>query len=123
MADSSKHFSRAELQCSKTGECNMSYVFLDRLEILRAAYGRPMRLSSAYRQWPDHPAEAHKDQPGRHALGVAVDVLVHGKDALDLLALALDHGFNGIGVSQRDKNRKNRFLHLDMRENGAIWSY
>ena len=53
----------------------MMQSFLDRLEALREEYGKPIRVSSAFRD-ASHPAEAKKDKVGYHGLGRAADLLV-----------------------------------------------
>ena len=122
------NFSYAELRC-KCGNCDstgheMDAEFMDRLQRLRTAYGKPLQLSSAYR-CPDHPVEAKKASPGEHCTGKAVDVAIRGPDALLLLRLALEAGFTRIGVNQKGSAR---FLHLGTSADGrfpspAIWSY
>ena len=55
----------------------MSSEFMAVLERVRVAYGKPMKLSSAFRD-ATHPVEARKgDRAGKgdHCRGVAVDVL------------------------------------------------
>lgn len=122
--ESSPHFSRKELACSFTNNCAMELETMERLEALREEFGQPMYLSSAYRD-PSHPRERTKPNgPGYHGQGKAVDVLIHGSDAIRLLKLAIKYGFNGIGINQRN-DFSQRFIHLDTRspEKSAIWSY
>ncbi|MEO5333845.1 MAG: D-Ala-D-Ala carboxypeptidase family metallohydrolase [Magnetococcus sp. YQC-5] len=102
--------------------------FMEKLETLRLAFGKPMPVSSGYR-CPMHNAQAsHTGLSGPHITGKAVDIQVSGADAYHLLALALSHGFTGIGLSQRGEH-SSRFLHLDMIEPGpgrprpAAWTY
>jgi len=118
--DHSPRFSRAELQCKHTGRCDMMQSFLDRLEALREEYGKPIRVSSAFRD-ASHPAEAKKDKVGYHGLGRAADLLV-GYDGYRLLELAIKHGFKGLGCSFRG-DVSQRFLHVDDRDIPAVWSY
>ena len=118
--DHSPRFSRAELQCKHTGRCEMEQSFLDRLEALRGEYGKPIRISSAFRD-ASHPAEAKKDKVGYHGLGRAADLLV-GYDGYRLLELAIKHGFKGLGCSFRG-SVESRFLHVDDRDIPAVWSY
>ena len=123
--ESSPHFSRKELACSFTNSCAMELETMERLEALREEFGQPMYLSSAYRDPKLHPLERTKPNgPGYHGQGKAVDVLIHGLDAIRLLKLAIQHGFNGIGINQRN-DFSQRFIHLDTRspEKSAIWSY
>lgn len=98
--------------------------FMARLQRLRTAYGKPMKITSGYRD-PTHPIEAKKAVPGAHASGRACDVAIRGAEAVELLKLALEHGFTGIGVQQKGEGR---FLHLDDIEDGSqprpmLWSY
>lgn len=123
------HFSEAELAC-QCG-CNRQEMvpsFMEKLETLRIAFGKPMPVSSGYR-CPMHNAQAsHTGLAGPHTTGMAVDILISGKDAYHLLALAISHGFTGIGLSQRGAHNS-RFLHLDMIEPGpgrprpTVWTY
>jgi len=118
-------FARDEFACSKTGRCNMRKSTMDRLLAVRKEFNRPMNVSSGDRD-PSHPIEAAKDEPGVHTTGSAVDVLVAGGDALDLLIIAHKHGFTGLGVQQKGAKR---FIHMDDYEGNAttprpwLWSY
>lgn len=116
------NFSEREFKCKHCGKAEMSPVFMAKLQQLRTAYGKPMRISSGYR-CPDHPIESRKSEPGVHAQGIACDVAVQGNDAYDLLRLAFAYGFTGIGVNQKGTGR---FIHLDIyRESPRpnVWSY
>lgn len=93
--------------------------FMARLQALRSTYGKPMMITSGYR-CTQHPVERDKIHPGMHTTGLAADVGVSGAEALSVLRLALEAGFRGIGVQQKGNGR---FLHLDLRESPAIWSY
>lgn len=120
-----KHFSKDELACKCCGklpEKTEHYLlFLTRLEELRTIYNRPMVISSAYRCFT-HNARVGGSPESRHIDGDAVDVLVSGKDAYDLVDLAISEGWNGIGVNQKGLISK-RFIHLDLRDTPTIWSY
>ena len=105
----------------------MDQNFIDKLNQLRDSYGKPMTITSGFRD-ETHPIEAMKKDPkgGAHVSGKACDILVDRKDAFELLSLAFLIGFTGIGVNQKGGAR---FLHLDTLENSAsrpsptIWSY
>jgi uncharacterized protein YcbK (DUF882 family) len=117
-----KHFSRSEFAC-KCG-CSktlMQTEFMGRLQSLRMIWGKPMVITSGYR-CPNHPSERGKQFPGTgtHSQGIAADIGISGAEAISLLRLALDNNFTGIGVQQKGNGR---FLHLDIRESPAIWSY
>lgn len=120
------HFSDAELAC-RCG-CGMlpKRDFMERVEILRLRYGRPMRVTSAAR-CPEYNAKVSSTgRTGPHTTGRAIDIGIDRADAYELLGLALDAGFSGIGVQQKGQGR---FLHLDdlIDEPGqprpTIWSY
>lgn len=105
--------------CDSDGS-EMDEAFLLALQDLRTQAGFPFRITSGYR-CPKHPIEARKAAPGAHSRGVAADIAVSGVRALELLRLALnDERFNGIGVNQKGDGR---FIHLDMDQRIAIWSY
>jgi zinc D-Ala-D-Ala carboxypeptidase len=126
-ASESKNFSREELQCSFSGECEIEEDALKRLQALRDEWGKPMKLSSAYRS-AQHPRERTKPNgPGHHHGvngngGQAFDVLIAGEDVPPFIALAIKHGFRGIGVNQKGEWNQ-RFIHIDTRDKYACWSY
>ena len=125
--ENSKYFKANEFTCSHTGTENMDQDFIDKLNILRDTYGKPMTVSSGYRD-STHPVEAVKKDPttGAHVSGKAADILIERGNAFKLLSLAFLIGFTGIGVNQKGGAR---FLHLDTLENSptrprpTIWSY
>jgi uncharacterized protein YcbK (DUF882 family) len=115
-----KNFSENEFRCKcGCGKALMQQGFMEKLQELRTAYGKPMVISSGYR-CPKHPVEAKKSAPGTHSEGLACDVAVLGADAHQLLKLAMAMGFTGIGVNQKGAGR---FLHLDTRQGAMVWSY
>jgi zinc D-Ala-D-Ala carboxypeptidase len=109
MSWSSPYFTSEEMACSHSGIEAMNPEFMEKLTQLRADWGQPMVITSAYRH-STHPIEAAKEKPGTHASGRAVDIAIQGEDAYALLCAALGHGFTGIGVKQKGQGR---FLHLD----------
>lgn len=115
------NFSEAELKCKHTGKCEMVPQFMERLQKLRIAYGKPMEVSSGYRD-SSHPVEAKKRSPGEHCFGRAVDIAVQGPDAVRLIGLAYLAGFTRVGVQQKGTGR---FIHLGDSPNfpPGIWSY
>ena len=121
------HFTAQEMACKHTGKIHLHRPFMDRLQILRIAYGEAMPVSSGYRD-PTHPIEARKSAPGSHAMGRAVDIGLHGAAALTLIRLAMQAGFTGIGVQQKGV-LTSRFIHLDdlpaepSRPRPHVWSY
>jgi uncharacterized protein YcbK (DUF882 family) len=116
------NFSEKEFECSHTGDCKMDAGFMHKLQALRTAYGKPMRITSGYRS-PYHPIEAKKSKPGAHASGHAADIGCSGQEAYAILKLAFEMGFTGIGVSQKGSAR---FVHVDDLEKPPrpnVWSY
>jgi hypothetical protein len=68
-----------------------------------------------------------RTEHGPHTKG-GFDVSVYGEKALQLVTLAIECGFTGIGVSQKDAQEK-RFVHIDDLPNDTgqprpwLWSY
>lgn len=120
------NFSEHEFACKHTGKCEMHPLFMERLQKLRTAFGKPMMISSGFRD-KTHPVEARKgtNSNGAHTTGRACDVAIRGGEALRLIRLAQELGFTGIGVNQKGTAR---FIHLDDVGDGSlprpnIWSY
>ena len=116
------HFKKAELAC-KCG-CGMlpAQSFMDKVETLRLAFGKPMPVNSAAR-CPFHNANVSgTGADGPHTTGRAIDLGVRGADAFEVVRLALLLGFTGIGVAQKGASR---FIHIDDLVTGrpTIWSY
>ena len=124
-----KFFIEDEFRCSHSGEVFMEQSVVDGLNQLRALWGSPIILSSAYRH-PTHPVEAKKiakgGNAGQHSKGTAVDILCSGKDAYDLLNIIIKQKiWSGIGISQRGVHTS-RFIHIDQAKGisrPTIWSY
>ncbi|WP_299948509.1 D-Ala-D-Ala carboxypeptidase family metallohydrolase [uncultured Microbulbifer sp.] len=92
----------------------------------RVRLNKPMVITSGYR-CQDHCARIGSTMT--HTTGQAVDVSVSGGHAYELLGIALEEGFTGIGVKQKGTH-KGRFLHLDdlklvpgERTRPTFWSY
>ena len=124
------NFSEREFACKGSGLCKMHPGFMDRLQALRTEFGKALRVTSGYRS-PAHNAavSSTKSASGPHTTGRAVDLAVSHEDAYRLLALALKHGFTGIGIAQKGEP-KTRFIHLDdltpadgHTPRPTIWSY
>ena len=123
--NTSTYFSMHEFKCSHTGKCEMNLDFIDKLNDLRLAFGKPMRITSGFRD-VTHPIEAKKKTSGAHTTGQAADIAISREDDFHLLSLALSKGFTGIGIQQKGSGR---FIHLDTLQNTeerprpTIWSY
>lgn len=116
-----QYFSDHELACRHCGQCRMHPLMMEKLVRVRQAYGRPMIVSSAYRCPEHNAAVSSTGLTGPHTTGRAVDIVVYGEHAVELLYIALVNGFKGIGVQQKGPHAK-RFLHLDDIR-ARMWSY
>ena len=101
----------------------MNEEFMKRLVALRKELDQHMNIISGYRHM------AYNDVIGGsrnspHLRGIAVDIACHGKKAYNIIRLATEHGFKGIGIKQHG-SKEDRFVHLDMddHQSPTIWSY
>ena len=106
------NFKASEFVCKGSGSLNMDPDYLDKLQALRTAYGRPMVISSGYRSPEYNNRISSTGKTGPHTTGKACDIVVAGVDAYDLLQIAFLMGFGGIGSNQTGPWSK-RFIHLD----------
>lgn len=119
------NFTKEEFDCKHSGKNEMQHAFMSKLQALRTAYGKSMRITSGFRD-ETHPIEARKAKPGAHFSGLAADISCSHKDAHAILKIAFELGFSGIGVKQKGGGR---FIHLDTIEENAnqprphVWSY
>lgn len=109
------NFSRQEVEC----KCGCGFLptpeFMKKLQELRLFFGKPMVVTSGAR------CEAHNVKIGgsaksKHISGMAIDVATPWR--WDLVQIAMQQGFHGIGIART-------YLHLDTRplEERAIWQY
>lgn len=121
------YFSRKEMECKGTGECDMNEGFMSKLIKVREKYNKPMIITSGFRH-PAHNMVVGGVRNSPHTQGRAADIHVVGKDAYRLIRIAIEAGMTGIGVSQRGQHEK-RFIHLDDMDNSGehprpwVWSY
>ena len=124
-----KYFKPEEFAC-KCGTCGgrseMDAGTVEKLDRLRERYGKPIAISSGFR-CEKHISEMGKTTVGAHRQGRAVDIPCAGPEAFKLMALAVELGFTGVGISQRAN--QSRFIHLDDAPGAAgqprptCWSY
>lgn len=120
-----KYFTDQELQCRcgcKGDNPNPEFDTLMKIVVLiREELNEPLPITSGYR-CKDHPIEAAKTTTGQHQIA-AVDIGVSGSKALRLTRLIAQYPqLKGFGVKQKGEWGK-RFIHIDVRENPAMWSY
>ena len=107
------HFSKAEMTCRGTGECEMDEEFMELLERIRMEYGKGMIVTSGFRAPRYNQTISPKTGgTGPHTTGRAADILVAGPDAYTLIKIAQTLGATGIGISQKGPHSK-RYIHID----------
>lgn len=116
-----KNFKKEEFNCKHTGKNEMKHEFMLVLQKLRDAYGKPIVITSGFRD-KTHPVERNKTTTGTHVQGIACDIRINdGSDLYELVELALQIGFTGLGIGNRTGHK---MLHLDIRKTTpVIWSY
>ena len=121
-----ENFSEAEFRCSCCGKADMDAGFLDKLQAIRTAYGKPMRINSGYRCPDYNDAVSGSGRDGPHTTGRAADIGLSGADAREIVGMAYRQGMTGIGVKQKGPHNS-RFIHLDDLDpphpRPTIWSY
>ncbi len=101
------YFSPHELASRGNGAVCTVIAAGERLDALRRLLGKPLVVSSAYRD-PLHNARVGGAPLSRHKAGDAADILAGGIPRRELLAAAENCGFTGIGLYRT-------FIHLDCR--------
>ncbi len=108
----SKFFKVEELQCKCCKACNMEQAFLNRLDMLRVAFGGPMIITSGYR-CKSYNDKVKGSKNSQHMLGRAVDVAIAESDKRHkLVACATQLGFS-VGID-------GSFVHVDSREGTKV---
>ena len=120
------NFTKEEFDCKHTGENRMRPEFMETLQMIRETFGKPMIISSGYRD-PSHPVEARKENPGEHSYGLAADIKIAGDAVSDLLVIAYGYGIRRFGIKQHGA-WNGRFVHLGMGDKqlnfpATTWSY
>lgn len=127
--DDIEFFEPHEFDCpgeKHSGAFGMDEYFVRKLDRLRKEFGRPLIVTSGYRTAKHNAGLKNASPRSMHLVGRAADIKVAGQDAYELLALAISHGFCGVGVGQKKgSDWDDRFVHLDDRDSNvkAIWSY
>ncbi len=118
-----RHFTREEFACRHCGLNLIARDFVSRLDELRERFGRPLIVTSGYRCREHNAAVSTTGLNGPHTSGRAADLAVTRGEAYELMRLAFEMGFTGIGVQQKGQGR---FIHLDdllIDERPMVWSY
>jgi uncharacterized protein YcbK (DUF882 family) len=121
------NFTPKELACKHCGAQGIQSEMMDVLQGIRGDLDKTMFISSGYR-CPKHPVEQEKQKPGEHSLGLAVDIICHGVNALNIIFYAQSFGVKRIGIHQKG-NVNGRFVHIGIADRynlefpAAIWTY
>lgn len=107
-----KFFTEKELACPCCGIADMDDEFMENLEAMRDVLDFPFIISSGYRCPKYNQKISTTGADGPHTTGRAVDIVVFGEQAYELIAAADSWGMAGIGVCQKGEISK-RFIHLD----------
>ena len=116
-----RDFAASEFACQHCGRRGIRFEFVELLQHLRDAIGQPLKITSGYR-CPQHPIEAAKPKPGRHAEGIAADLT--GPPLIEIWRRLPEFPeFTGVGIA-----RHQNFIHLDIRPRvpaggRVIWAY
>ena len=114
-----KNFDSVEFNCPHCNVCQMDLAFVEKLQLLRTKWGKPIKINSGYR------CKEHNDKIGgatdsQHVHGLASDIDLSGMSASDkyfFIALIFQMQFKGIGIAKN-------FIHIDQRkEKPATWTY
>lgn len=111
------HFYLKEFECPCCKTLKLSSELLHKLTRFRCILGKPVTINSGYRCYLEN-EEVGGHVRSLHMEGMAADITVEGFYLEELLEVAKEVGFHGIGVySQRN------FLHLDVRPGELVqWS-
>lgn len=115
-----RNFDIEEFACRHCGELpenGMNPVLLEKLDELRDLVGYPIYVTSGYRCPPHNRAEGGVEN-SQHVMGTAADIYSNHITAEGLAELAVQVGFDGIGLYVEDG-----FVHVDCRDNGESPAY
>lgn len=131
-----RYFSKDEFLCSCCGEALMVHEFVRKLDAIRLAYGKPLRVNSGYRCPTHNNNISSTGLTGPHTTGRAVDFGVARADVHRLLGAIhrtaatvgdVDNTYfmTGFGFNQKGPT-ESRFIHLDDLIDGPrpnVWTY
>lgn len=110
----SENFFLREFECRDgSHQVALRHELLDKLQQLREEAGRPVIITSGYRN-PAHNRAVGGSPTSRHLTGEAADIRVPGLHPDEVAQLAAAAGFTGIGIYPG-------FTHVDIRPVPARW--
>ena len=96
-----EHFREYEFRCKCCGKVDISRILVNRLEVARGLYGKPMIVTSGYR-CPRHNEAVGGVKDSYHTQGLAADILCRSSaDRLKLVYALMMAGFSRIGVYRK----------------------
>lgn len=114
----SKNFRTEELQCKCCNKCEINPKLVECLQLLRDTVGVPIYINSGYR-CKKHNAEVGGSSNSQHTKGNAADIRIKGMSVKQMYEVVKELGcFTGVGIYPEQN-----FIHIDIRENPAIWVY
>jgi uncharacterized protein YcbK (DUF882 family) len=113
----SKYFTKAEMECPLSGECNMTPEFMEHLDAMREAFGKGILITSGYR------SEKQNKKIGgyafsKHLTGQAADIPVNDPhERWKLVKAAMTAGMTGIEIA-------NKHVHVEFtdRKDPILWT-
>lgn len=117
------YFTEEELSCPCCNVYSFNKETLAKLNHIRDSLGFPFIINSGYR------CPSYNEKRGftqTHATGQAVDISATHERAFQIMSMAAQFEFTGIGINQKGGNR---FIHLDDltksygRPRPHVWSY
>lgn len=110
-----EHFTETELACRCCGRLLVNSDLVNRLEALRQLIGRPVLVNSGFR-CPEHNRAVGGAKNSYHLRSMAADIRSPGLSVSQLVSLAEQVGFTGIGTYQTLG-----FVHVDVRSVNVRW--
>ncbi len=110
-----RYFKPEEFMCKCCGKEGIQDILVEAADELRDQLGRPVIITSGWR-CANHPDEVDKTTVGYHQRGLAMDIACEPYEIAEIVAIAHELGFEGIGYSET-------FIHLDLRSKTAGWFY
>lgn len=121
-----RHFQLDEFACRCCGANLIDHQFVAELDELRHRVGFALPITSGYRCPEYNSRISSTARTGPHTTGRAADLAIDRARAYEVLRVAMEMKFTGIGVQQKGAGR---YLHLDNLPNAqahprpTLWSY
>ena len=120
------HFSKQEFDCEDGSEMpfevlNNVFELAEQLEVLRAHFGAPITINSAYRS-PVHNRKVGGATTSQHLSGRASDIVMEGvppNEVADAIEFLIEVGL----MKEGGLGRYDTFTHYDIRGVKARWDY